>query len=165
MHAYRQQGLTLLELMVTIAIAGILLTIGVPSFQAIVTSNRISANTNNFITAINLARSEAIKRGTDISVCKSADGVSCTGDWNQGWIVYLTSDPPEVIIRVFDGLSGDDTLTSSVNEELKFNSMGALASPSDEEVTFNFSLCDSSNERRQIVINPVGRPNSGKVSC
>ncbi len=164
MHAYRQQGLTLLELMVTIAIAGILLTIGVPSFQAIVTSNRISANTNDFITAINLARSEAIKRGTDISVCKSADGVSCTGDWNQGWIVYLTSDPPEVIIRVFDGLSGDDTLTTVPSDAhvVTFNGNGALA---QYPVTFNFSLCDSSNERRQIVINPVGRPNSGKVSC
>ena len=162
MHAYRQRGLTLLELMVTIAIAGILLTIGVPSFQATITRNRISANTNNFITAINLARSEAIKRGTEIRVCKSADGASCTesGNWDQGWIVYLPSSPIEVI-RVFDGLSGNDTLTSAAHV-VTFNGNGALA---QDPVTFNFSLCDSSNERRQIVINPVGRPNSRKVSC
>jgi len=162
MPTRHQQGLTLLELMVTIAIAGILLTIGVPSFDAVVTRNRISANTNDFITAINLARSEAIKRGSEVGVCKSADGASCTesGDWDQGWIVYLPSSPIEVL-RVFDGLSGNDTLTSAAHV-VTFNSKGALA---QDAVTFNFSLCDKLRERRQVEIKQVGRPNLRKIAC
>lgn len=164
MSIRRKQGFTLLELMVTIAIAGILLTIGVPSFQSVVTRNRISANTNEFIVAINLARSEAIKRGSEVSVCKSTDGTSCTtsGDWGKGWIVYLPSSPIEVI-RIFGALNGDDTLTSTAHV-VTFNSSGALAH--NAPITFDFSLCQKqANQRNRIVINLTGRPNRSEVPC
>jgi type IV fimbrial biogenesis protein FimT len=56
-------GFTLLELMITIAIAGILVGVAIPSFTSIITSNRLTAYANELVTALNLARNEAVKRG------------------------------------------------------------------------------------------------------
>jgi type IV fimbrial biogenesis protein FimT len=83
-------GFTLIELMVTIAIAGILLGVAIPSFTDTIASNRLTTTTNELVTALNLARSEAIKRGVRVTLCKSANGSSCTnsGNWLQGWIIF-----------------------------------------------------------------------------
>ena len=164
---YRQTGFTLLELMIVVAIAGIVMAIGVPSFQSITTNNRIAANTNEFITALNLARSEAVKRAAAVSVCKSADGATCTtsGDWDQGWIVYfIDEDDKMVVLRVFDGLAGDDELTSSVNS-ITYTALGSL--DGGNAVEFNFKLCRKgfSEGRNKVEINSVGRASSTRVSC
>ena len=90
----RQRGFTLIELIITVAIVAILLAIGVPSFQEMMRNNRVAAHTNDRLSSLNLARSEAIKRGVRVSLCKSSDGLSCatTGDWTQGWIVFVDTD-------------------------------------------------------------------------
>lgn len=83
-------GFTLIELMVAVAMLAILLAIAVPSFRSALAGNRLTASTNDLISAIAAARSEAIRRGGRITLCKSADGVSCTvaGGWEQGWISF-----------------------------------------------------------------------------
>jgi type IV fimbrial biogenesis protein FimT len=89
--APNQRGVTLIELMIGITITGVLLAIGVPSFQSSIASSRVTTTNNDFVSAMALARSEAIRRGSRITVCKSADGASCTtaGNWAQGWIVFV----------------------------------------------------------------------------
>lgn len=79
----RNRGFTLIELMVVLAIAAILLTVGVPSFRDLMIKNRLSGQIQEFYNAINFARSEAIKRGNFVSICKSSDGSTCGGsnDW------------------------------------------------------------------------------------
>lgn len=159
---YRQTGFTLLELMIVVAIAGIVMAIGVPSFQSITTTNRIAANTNELITALNLARSEAVKRGTDVSVCKSADGSTCTtsGDWDQGWIVYFNDGTDDVVLRVFESLGGNTTLTSD-GDVVTYNSLGAL---DHGEVSFDLEVQSGSTTRTSCLsVNVVGR--AGKTSC
>jgi type IV fimbrial biogenesis protein FimT len=86
-----ERGVTLIELMVGITVMGVLLAIGVPSFQSSIASSRVTTTNNDFVSAMALARSEAIRRGVRITVCKSADGTACvtTGDWAQGWIVFV----------------------------------------------------------------------------
>lgn len=88
------KGFTLIELMITITVAGILLTIAVPSFTKLVLSNRLKSYANDFVASVHLARSEAIKRNAPIELCMSSNGTSCitTGDWEQGWIVINTAD-------------------------------------------------------------------------
>ena len=64
-------GFTLLELMVTITVAAMVLTLGVPSFVDLVRNNRAATNVNELLTAFSIARSESIKRGANVSVCRS----------------------------------------------------------------------------------------------
>lgn len=117
----RALGFTLLEMLMTIAIAAILATIAIPSFRYITNSNRIASELNGLLGDLQLARAEAIKEGRTVSVCESSDGVSCTNStsWQGGWIVF--SDPAnvgvvdvgEVLLRRQKPFSGTDTFVAS----------------------------------------------------
>ena len=116
-------GFTLIELMITIAIVAIVLTLGVPSFQETIRNNRLITTVNDFISSLNLTRSEAIKRGIRVTLCKSVNGTSCntssTG-YQQGWIIFVdpngnaTVDSGEQIIRVYAAIAGIN-LTGNTN--------------------------------------------------
>lgn len=89
------RGFTLLELMMTIAIAGLLAMLAMPSFDSMLRAKRTRTVANELLAALNLARSEAMRRGQPVSVCRSSDGSSCatTGTgWDQGWIVFVNED-------------------------------------------------------------------------
>ena len=127
-------GFTLLELIVTMAVAAIVLTVGVPGFYELINNNRLTSGANEFVAALNLARSEAVKRSVRVTVCKSADGRCCAGSggYEQGWIVFAdlsgdalrdpatcgnpsTPNDPEPLIRAYGALSGGLTLTGNTN--------------------------------------------------
>ncbi|MBV1932791.1 MAG: GspH/FimT family pseudopilin [Porticoccaceae bacterium] len=127
------RGFTLLELLVTLAIASILVTLGTPSFMAVLRTNKLSGQANDFISSLNIARSEAVHRSSQTTMCQSADGTSCGGEWENGWIVFI--DPAntgvvnagEEIILVNDGLdNARHTLqgNTNVNSTVVFDSRG-----------------------------------------
>ncbi len=130
-HKRDPRGFTLIELMVTISIAAILLAIGVPSFQAIIENNRLATQSNELITAVNLARSEAIKRSCDITIDPNANG------YVQGWTVSTDTTagagrspcPGAEVVRVFDGFNGltirdEDNPGTVFVASITFNSRG-----------------------------------------
>lgn len=86
----RQHGLTLIELLMVIALIGILMGIAAPSFSELLLNQRQISQLNTLVGQLNYARSEAIKQGQWLMVCKSPDGTSCTnsGDWDTGWMVF-----------------------------------------------------------------------------
>lgn len=90
----KHSGFTLVELMITMAIVGILLVVGVPSLKTFMQGNQLIAASNELVSALHVARSEAIKLNSRVSICESSDGTSCTttGDWSNGWIVFVDAN-------------------------------------------------------------------------
>jgi len=92
--ARRSDGLTLIELLVVFTMVAILVTISLPSFVSFIQGNRVASEVNSMVSSLQLARSEAIKRGEPVSVCPSSNGASCLGAnvWSGGWLVFVDRD-------------------------------------------------------------------------
>ena len=86
----KMDGFSIIELMITLVVAAILLSIVAPSFRDIIQDNRLTTEINSLSASLNLTRSEAIKRGTPATLCKSNDSVSCMApaNWHDGWLVF-----------------------------------------------------------------------------
>lgn len=85
------KGLTLVELLIVIAVSGILLGVAVPGFQQLISDTRASSAANRLVGSLNFARAESVRLGVPVTVCASRDGRQCSGeeaDWSRGWIVY-----------------------------------------------------------------------------
>jgi len=162
----RQPGFTLIELIVTVAVAAILLTVGIPSFQQTMRKNRAVAHMNETISALNLARSEAAKRGVRVSLCPSTDQATCTDgtNWNNGWIVFTDTSTNDstatvgTVLRVGESLSGSPTFTGPTS--VRYQSTGGIL-PEGTSVEFTYTL-DSITQR--VCVSPVGRPRVEKVA-
>lgn len=114
---YSSKGFTLIEMLVTLAVLALLLGLAVPSYRTFVLDNRTTSQANDLLASLQLARSEAIKRGVRVTVCKSGDGATCTSfeGWEQGWLTFVDSDgdgqrdttpaPGERILQVREALS------------------------------------------------------------
>ena len=88
------RGLSLLELIVTMAISTIIFSITIPVMAGLINQNRIATQVNHLRTSLELTRSTAIQENEHAVICKSDDGERCTrqGEWNQGWIVFVDND-------------------------------------------------------------------------
>lgn len=150
-------GFTLVELMITIVIASLLLTMGIPSLSNLLQNNRLATQANDFIAAINFARSEAIKRGVNIDVI-ATDSSEASNEWGSGWTVQQSG----TVLRLFPALSGSSTFNSnSSRSQFTYNSRGRVNN------TDTLDLCDSRTGEtgRQITISPTGRVSSAEVTC
>lgn len=97
----REAGMTLLELLITLAVAALLLGVAAPNFAAFIQANREAAAVNELVRALNYARSAAISRNVSVTLCRSPDGRQCDQqlDWNAGWLVFENRSghsPPRV---------------------------------------------------------------------
>tara|TARA_R110002049_G_scaffold255471_2_gene431026 strand:+ start:285 stop:839 length:555 start_codon:yes stop_codon:yes gene_type:complete len=86
------KGFTLIELMVVISIIAILASLAVPSFTDVIRRQKVTGEANVLFSLIYLARSEAIKRNSIVTICKSNNAAQCGGTWSDGWIVFQDDD-------------------------------------------------------------------------
>jgi type IV fimbrial biogenesis protein FimT len=169
------RGVTLIELLVTLVVLSILLTVAVPGFQSFIRSNRLTSAANEMASALNLARSEAIRRGKTVTLCQSSASASpsCDGtSWADGWLVFVgTSGAGDSTaanhIRVGQISAADvqiSTATSAFDSGVSFSPNGA-ANASD---TFTLSITcngDNQNQSRELNIAPTGRVSVKSVPC
>jgi len=95
----KQTGFSLLELMVALVIVAILAAIAAPSFTTMISNNRMLSQAQDMTGGFKLARSEAIKRGTAVTLCPSSNGTSCidNSSLDSGWIVFVDNSNPGVV--------------------------------------------------------------------
>jgi len=155
----RNAGFTLVELMITIAMAAILVTVAVPGFQGFVLNNRMTGNANDMIATLGYARSEAVKRAADVTVCASNDGESCSGTWTAGWVVLDNADN---VLRAQEAPGGTTTLTGAGT--IIFSANGRMTTPA---AATTLTLCPGKDDiqGRQIVIEPTGRAGVVSAAC
>lgn len=151
-----QAGVTLLELMVTVVVMVILMTIAVPGFQQVMLTSRLESYANDLLSSATLARSEAIKRNKTVTLCASANGTSCatSGGWDQGWIVLDASGP--TVIATHSATTGNFVISeASSMRSLSFSPSGVGATQA------SLKVCRTSpvgNQERVVTIDTTGRP-------
>ncbi|MEW6764314.1 MAG: GspH/FimT family pseudopilin [Pseudomonadota bacterium] len=122
----RTQGFTLVELMVTIAVAGIILTVGVPSFMSVINGSRLTTTANDLLGDMAYARTEAMRRGQRVTICTSNNtnvaNPTCTGTpWTDGWIIFedlnrnTAFEAGETLLRVHEATPGNITVTGTID--------------------------------------------------
>ncbi|MDH5610847.1 MAG: GspH/FimT family pseudopilin [Gammaproteobacteria bacterium] len=161
----KYSGYSLVELMVALVVLGILMSVGVPKMLVFFEGNRMVANANDLLAGLHIARSEAIKTGFRVSICKSknADTAAPTCDtaatWDQGWFVYeegknagnvigaYDKNSDGAILRVNTGVEGDDvtitTDSSSIADYVSFTSRGVPKLSGGVSQSGVFRICDS----------------------
>lgn len=96
MNKRHVRGFTLYELLVTVLVIGVILTVGIPNFSAFTSNSRISTTANDLHSSFYLARSEAARSKAPVTICASndsmADPPTCAGSFNDGWIIFVDLD-------------------------------------------------------------------------
>jgi len=162
----KHRGFTLLELLITIAVAAITLSIAVPGFQDLVNNNRLTTAANDLLSDVLLARSEAVKRETRVVLCKSKNLTSCitSGGWEQGWLVFLDLnnnaqvDTGEPIFSAHEALQGVAIAgNTAVSDYISYVSTGRTRK-TDGSLQNGTLTITAANKTRKLVISSTGRP-------
>ncbi|MEO7387198.1 MAG: GspH/FimT family pseudopilin, partial [Gammaproteobacteria bacterium] len=171
----RNRGMTAVELLFTMAIAGLVMALAVPNFRDFIQNNRAAEEANALVGALALARSEAVTRGIPVSVCSSTDNETCADDpdWTTGWIVFTDANVPlgavdngaipDTVLRALPELRTGSALTGDTNF-LSYAANGFLTNAAG--VTFDLDIPDcTGNHNRTITVNLQGRAAMANAAC
>jgi type IV fimbrial biogenesis protein FimT len=183
-----ERGFTLLELITTLTVASILLTVAVPSFFNTMRNSRAAANANELVSALSVARSEAIRRGARVSVCRTSNGTTCNfaggATWATGWLVFVDTAGSDTaapnanpgaanILRVWPATSGNAAITteSSGADDLpwvRFLPRGTVRVPAGVTTPVTYEIrvegCEGT-QAREIQLNTIGRTSVSATAC
>lgn len=183
----KSYGFTLIELLVAIAIAAILIALAAPSFKQLIQSSTMSSNVNNFLADMRYARSEAIRRGGSVVMCRSnapeAASPACGSGsgpggngWVSGWIVFYDQDSDgtriasstDPVLRVQSAITSMDSIVEASPTIFIFTATGRLRSLAST-TSLQFGGGNYANNVQRIVcVNIGGRARiagDGTASC
>jgi type IV fimbrial biogenesis protein FimT len=160
----RAAGLTLIELLSTIAAATVVLAVGVPSYQAMVDGQRIHARVNTLVAHLQLARSEAVKRGQRVVLCPGNQSAGCADghDWSGGWLVFADANRDrdyqdgEALLQLGDGSAPLQLLSSPGRRRVVYQPDGSVLGGSN--TTFRLCSAADAGRNRAVIISMTGRP-------
>jgi len=163
-----QKGFTLIELMVTLAVLAVVASVAVPSFSTMINNNRSVTLAEDMAGALNYARSEAVKRSTNVTLCASADGSACDGTWTDHWIVFVDTASENAAIPVVGGVlrqwqppGGNAVVSAKQNSVdvgfVRFTGKGLLGVSASGSVEINSSVSGcAANAGRTLTIGIAG---------
>ena len=186
LHAMQKlRGFTLIEVLVTIAIVAILVRLAAPSFKSMIQSNTMSSNVNSFLADVRYARSEAIKRGGNVVMCRSnspENNPACNGSsgasygWVTGWVIFHdlnkngAIDSGETVLRVQGPIVSMDSIVDSATTPkytFPFSVTGRI--PVGNATTLQFGGGNYANTVQRVVcVGPGGYARisgDGYASC
>ena len=178
----QERAFTLIELLITLVLGAIILTIGVPVFTNMVENSRSSAQSRELKTAMYLARAEAAGRGLRVTVCAANGGLTgcdlgAPRDWTNGWIVFTddagvlngTFEPGmplpnrEEIIRVWSPPDGQYTITGAP-EFVRYNPLGDVDSAADAVFNIRYAGCKN-DQAKQMTVTVAGLVTVTNAAC
>ena len=163
---HAQQGFTLIELMITLAISAILLSVAAPAYQSFIGSTALTTATNDLVAALNMARSEALKRDGAVTV-RGGDADTASDDFADGYCIVpgSTATSCSGALRFFPAVGSDITMVvSGALSTVTFNGLGGLTNASNAPQSFE--LCRANEDHRRVTIALVGRAKvSADTSC
>jgi len=160
---YYSHGFTLIELVITMAVLGIVLAFGIPAFNGVIENNRVTTQANSLLGAVNYARSEAVKRGEIVSL------QSEVGGFGNGWCVIVgpldNCEDPEVL-REFGAVRAvivDAGGTTGVS----FDNRGYRLAPAGNVVIgMQSDNCQTNADgRRELTVSTAGRASLTREEC
>jgi len=161
------QGFSIIELMVTLTVAGILLGVAIPSFTNVMDSNRAAVSSNELLTALAITRNEAVKRGRAMSICPANSAMTACAastNWATGWIAFIddgatvgTIDGGETIVQTWPPVRL--TVTNTVNF-VRYIRDGSRDGATEPRITLT-----KSSTHRCVTVSKPGRANLTKVVC
>ncbi|HLU62463.1 MAG TPA: GspH/FimT family pseudopilin [Gammaproteobacteria bacterium] len=180
MKTEKNQGFTLVEVLMAIMIVGILAAVAIPAMGNFIRNSRITASVNDFVTAVTIARSEATKRRGIMTICPSNDPLAATPscaetEWENGWLVFADADGDAVLDASEEVVHRQAPLTevfirtsNDLEKYVSFSSRGETRSTTGASVTGNLVVCDDRgiqsiddvSTARGLVISRTGRAQS-----
>lgn len=157
----KQSGFNIIELMVTIAVLGVLLGVGVPGVESYIYNSRLTTQINSLSTSLAHVRSEAIKLNQRVLLCVSTNGTSCDGyssgtSWNKGWIAFVdrnansaidlgvagtdncaVGSTTDCVLQALPAFTGTNTLTpaASVKDVIAYSGDGSVRCNTDATIS------------------------------
>ena len=167
----KQTGYTLGELLLTIAIGGVLTGLAATAFPDLLKNNQMIGNVNSLVGHINVARSEAIKRNLPTALCQTNDSQATTpscnsvdADWDTGWLVFVDDDGDQTL-DVGEFLISRGDPSGAVEMVAGMGELGFAADGFLSTGQVLFSLCDTRgiDHGRQLSVSVTGRPEVSKT--
>ncbi len=156
----REKGFTLTEMIIVLGVVSILSSAAIPGFGRVISGSQIDSAANELYSAMGVARSEAITRARNVSICTRASDTACAGNsnWATGWLVFIDTDfdgvrdaGEEILFNHSANFKGVDFVDSVTGGDLTFRSDGSVGSSNEIDV------CGDYNTGIRIAVGAPGR--------